>query len=80
MSSWRTATSNALSVPLILSLLSNGTQGAKRMAHSVYLVQENLVLRARSELHGFAGKDGEWLKVSVFRFQVYASMFLFPDT
>ena len=45
-----------------------------------YFVLEDLVLRARSKLHGFAGKDGERLEVSVFSVQVSASMFLFPDT
>jgi hypothetical protein len=45
-----------------------------------YFVLENLVLRARSELHGFAGKDGERLEVSVFRFQLLCFFFLTPDT
>ena len=47
---------------------------------SIYcLSPANLVFRARSELDGFVGKDGERLEVSVFRFQIFCFSSLTPD-
>ncbi len=79
---------SSCNVPYSTGLVGSEAGLAKQMRTLVKLTSwrytlfnvENLVLRARSALNGFAVKDGERLEVSVFSVQVSASMFLFPDT